>query len=111
MTKQRRVASNPDSERIYELEVSILSGPVTEDFAKANPVVSRNSTGAYAGVPFLTGFVNLCHLRSEAVTNLLDDYLNDWPMLGELGDRPREWLDPRGRGMAPLSIEQARRQP
>jgi len=26
---------------IYELEVSLLSGPVTEEFAKANPAVSR----------------------------------------------------------------------
>jgi hypothetical protein len=62
---------------------------------------------AYAGAPFLTGFVNLYHLRSEAVIGLLDDYLHDWPMLGELGDRPREWLDPKGRGVAPLSVEQA----
>ena len=31
----------PGSQRVYGFEVSILSGPVTEDFAKANPVVSR----------------------------------------------------------------------
>ena len=65
--------------------------------------------GAYAGVPFLTGFVNLCHLRSEDVISLLDDYLHDWPMLGELGGRPREWFDPDGRGVAPFSGKQARR--
>ena len=27
--------------RLYVLEVSILSGPMTEDFAKRNPVISR----------------------------------------------------------------------
>jgi len=29
------------NQRLYELEVSILSGPVTDEFAEANPVVSR----------------------------------------------------------------------
>ena len=82
---------------------------VTDGTGRAIDNTLAAPAGAYAGVPFLTGFVNLCHLRSEAVTNLLDDYLHDWPMLGELGDRPREWLDAKGRGTAGLSGEQARR--
>ena len=82
---------------------------VTDGSGQAIDNTLEAPAGAYAGVPFLTGFVNLYHLRNEAIIGLLDDYLHDWPMLGELGDRPGEWLAPKGRGMAPLSIEQARR--
>ena len=82
---------------------------VTDGTGQAIDNTLEAPAGAYAGVPFLTGFVNLYHLRNEAIIGLLDDYLHDWPMLGELGDRPGEWLAPKGRGMAPLSIEQARR--
>ena len=32
---------NLGSQRIYELEVFLLSGQITEDFAKANPIISR----------------------------------------------------------------------
>jgi hypothetical protein len=32
---------DPGGQRIYELEVCLFSGPVTEEFAKANPTVSR----------------------------------------------------------------------
>jgi len=38
---QRGWAPIPGSQHIYELEVCIISGPVTEAFAKANPVVTR----------------------------------------------------------------------
>lgn len=31
----------PGSQRVYELEVFLVGGPVTEQFAKENPVVSR----------------------------------------------------------------------
>jgi hypothetical protein len=37
--KRRKRA--PRDNRLYELEVSLLTGPVTEKFAKRNPVVSR----------------------------------------------------------------------
>ena len=57
---------------------------------------------AYAGVPFNTHFVNLYHLERHAIVSLLDDYLHDWPMLRELGDRPKEWLEKKGRGVAPV---------
>lgn len=36
-----RAVSRPRPARLYRLEVSILSGPVTERFARANPVVAR----------------------------------------------------------------------
>ena len=65
--------------------------------------------GAYAGVPFNTMFLNHYHLRNREVVSLLDDYLHDWPMLCELGDRPREWLGHKGKGVAPLSGGEARR--
>jgi len=38
---QRGWAPAAGSQRVYELEVSLLSGPVTEDFAEKNPVVLR----------------------------------------------------------------------
>ena len=41
--KKRNTAAKPlpRGKRIFTLEVSILSGPVTESFARKNPVVSR----------------------------------------------------------------------
>ena len=38
---QRGRAPKLGSRRIYELEVSLFSGQVTEDFVEANPVVLR----------------------------------------------------------------------
>jgi len=38
---QRGWAPSSGGQRIYELEVSLFSGPVTEEFAEANPTVSR----------------------------------------------------------------------
>ena len=35
-----RAVSRPRPARLYRLAVSILSGPVTERFARANPVVA-----------------------------------------------------------------------
>lgn len=39
--RQKQGRSGRGGERIYELEVTLLAGPVTEEFAGANPVVSR----------------------------------------------------------------------
>lgn len=57
---------------------------------------------AYAGVPFQTDFVNLTMLTNHAFISLLDDYRNRFPLRGDLGDRPDEWLELRGRGVAPI---------
>lgn len=53
---------------------------------------------AYAGVPFRSLFVNMTALKNHATISLLDDYQNNWPLRGDLGDHPDEWLEPRGRG-------------
>ena len=67
------------------------------------------SAGAYAGGPFNTMFLDHDHLRNREIVSLLDDYLHDWPMLCELRDRPKEWLEHKGKGVAPLSSKEARR--
>ena len=59
---------------------------------------------AYAGVPFLLRFTNDSHVKNRAVVCLIGDYLNDWPLLRELGDRPHEWMDPRGTGRKKIMI-------
>lgn len=57
---------------------------------------------AYAGVPFKTQFVNMTALKNHAIISLLDDYQNGYPLRGDLGDRPDEWLERRGGGVAGL---------
>lgn len=53
---------------------------------------------AYAGVPFKSLFVTMTALRNRAIISLLDDFQNDYPLRGDLGDRPDEWLELRGKG-------------
>jgi hypothetical protein len=53
---------------------------------------------AYAGVPFKSEFVTMTALKNHATISLLDDYQNGYPLRGDLGDRPDEWLELRGRG-------------
>jgi len=60
---------------------------------------------AYAGVPFRAFFVNMTALKNRATISLLDDYQNDYPLRGDLGDRPDEWLELRGRGTARVGGE------
>jgi hypothetical protein len=55
---------------------------------------------AYAGVPFKSLLANLTALKNHATISLLDDYQNDYPLRGDLGDHPDEWLELRGRGTA-----------
>jgi hypothetical protein len=55
---------------------------------------------AYAGVPFRIAFVSMTGLKNRGFGSLLDDYMNGYPLRGDLGDRPEEWLEPRGRGTA-----------
>lgn len=54
---------------------------------------------AYAGVPFKSLFVNTTALKNRAIVSLLDDYQNNYPLRGALGDRPEEWLELRGFGL------------
>ena len=60
---------------------------------------------AYAGVPFQFAFLNLRHLKRKAVVCVLDGWQENWPILGDLGDRPDEWLDPKGAGVSRLGAE------
>lgn len=57
---------------------------------------------AYAGVPFQSSFVTLTAIKNQATISLLDDYQNLYPLRSELGDRPDEWLEERGRGITRL---------
>ena len=61
---------------------------------------------AYAGVPFRADFVTLTALKNDAIGSLLDAYLNNYPLRGDLGDRPDEWLELRGRGTARVGHHQ-----
>lgn len=58
---------------------------------------------AYAGVPFKGLFVSMTNLKNHAIISLLDDYQNGYPLRGELGDRPAEWLEMRGRGVEKIA--------
>ena len=53
---------------------------------------------AYAGVPFKSAFVSLTALKNRAMGSVLDDWQNNCPLRGQLGDCPDVWLDLRGRG-------------
>jgi hypothetical protein len=59
---------------------------------------------AYAGVPFRIDFVNRSHIKNRLLVCLIDDYVHDWPLLRELGDKPDEWLDSHGRGREKILI-------
>jgi hypothetical protein len=58
---------------------------------------------AYAGVPFKLDWLNKRYISQRAIVCILDDYMNDWPILRDLGDRPDEWIDRRGVGIERLS--------
>ena len=60
---------------------------------------------AYAGVPFTSLFVNMTALKNHAIISLLDDYQNNYPLRGDLGDRPDEWLELRGRGTERINVQ------
>lgn len=59
---------------------------------------------AYAGVPFKRGFVTMTALKNRATISLLDDWQNTYPLRGDLGDRPDEWLEILGRGAERIGI-------
>lgn len=61
---------------------------------------------AYAGVPFRSVFVSMTNLKNRAIISLLDDWQNTYPLRGDLGDRPDEWLEPKGRGVERVNGDQ-----
>jgi hypothetical protein len=79
-----------------------LHARVTDGHGRAIENTWPQSGVAYAGVPFQSLFVNMTALKNHATISLLDDYQNRYPLRGGLGDRPDEWLEQRGRGIAHL---------
>jgi len=73
---------------------------VTDGEGRAIDNTWPQSGVAYAGVPFQSLFVTMTTLRNHAAISLLDDYRNRYPLRSDLGDRPDEWLEQRGRGIA-----------
>ncbi len=57
---------------------------------------------AYAGVPYKELFVTMTNLKNHATISLLDDWQNDYPLPGELGEQPDEWYEETGKGTAKL---------
>lgn len=76
---------------------------VTDGQGRAIDSTWRKPAAVYAGVPFRTSFVALVGLKNKGVGGLIDDSLNHFPLLNELGDRPEEWLDLRGKGYRALT--------
>lgn len=76
---------------------------VTDGRGRAIDNTWRNPGVAYAGVPFRSLFVNLTALKNHATVSLLDDYQNNYPLRGDLGDHPGEWLELRGQGTARIA--------
>ena len=54
---------------------------------------------AYAGVPFKTSYIRRTCLRNEAFISVIDDWMNTFPLLNDLGAKPEQWLDERGKGI------------
>ena len=84
----------------------ILHAWVTDGHGKAIDNTWPQPGVAYAGVPFRASYVTLTALKNDAIGSLLDDYLNNYPLRGDLGDRPGEWLEPRGSGRARVGRHQ-----
>lgn len=80
---------------------------VTDGQGKAFDNTWPQPAVAYAGVPFRSSYVSIWALKNRAMGSLLDDYQNGWPLRGDLGDRPGEWLEIRGRGTAKVNGEAA----
>ena len=60
---------------------------------------------AYAGVPFKTIFVTLTTLKNQAFISLIDDYMNDYPLLRPAHLLTEEWFEDRGVGKVKIGIE------
>jgi hypothetical protein len=59
---------------------------------------------AYAGVPFKTSFIRLTCLKNKAHLSVIDDWMNDFPLLNGLGEKPEIWLDERGKGIGRVAV-------
>jgi len=82
---------------------------VTDGNGHAFDNTLKKPATAYVGVPFRIDFLLRYHLQNHAIVCLLDDYTNDWPMLGALGDRPDEWLETKGQSVARYRVQQCQK--
>lgn len=90
-----------------DVGIITLHSWVTDGQGKAIDNTWTPSGVAYAGVPFTTFFVTMTNLKNKASISLLDDWQNKYPLAGELGDRPAEWLETkRADGIARLNHDQ-----
>ena len=82
-----------------ETSFPVIHAWVTDGHGNAIDNTWPQPGAAYAGVPFKSSFVTMTALKNRAVISLLDDYQNEYPLRGDLGDQPDEWLDVRGCGL------------
>lgn len=75
---------------------------LTDGSGRAIDITWADRGVAYAGIPFRTIFVLERCATSRPDKGFIDDWLNQFPLLRELGDRPSEWLEPDGRGTTKL---------
>jgi hypothetical protein len=75
---------------------------VTDGHGRAFDNTLPQSALAYVGIPFKSLFVSMTCLKTRATISFLDDWMNNYPLRNELGDRPDEWLESRGRGLSRL---------
>jgi hypothetical protein len=55
-----------------------------------------------AFVPYKELFVTMTNLENHATISFLDDWKNDYPLRGKLGEQPYEWYEATGKGTAKL---------
>lgn len=85
--------------------IPVLHGWVTDGSGRAIDNTLQPPGIAYAGVPFTPTFVAETMVKNLAAISLLDDWTNMYPLRGELGDRPDQWLEAKGRGVQPITPE------
>jgi hypothetical protein len=44
-------------------------------------------------------------LRNKAFISFIDDWQNGFPLLNDLGEKPEEWLDERGKGTGRVKLD------
>jgi hypothetical protein len=84
---------------------------VTDGTGVAIDPTWRTGGVVYAGIPIKAFYAMATTVRNQPEKGFLNDWLNKYPLLGELGDRPTEWLEPKGKGVALLLGKAARRKP
>jgi len=82
--------------------IRVLHSWVTDGQGRAFDNTWPKHGVAYAGVPFNKSFVMDTYLKNHASISLLDDWQNNYPLRGELGDQPDKWYEQAGEGCAKI---------